>query len=128
MTKVTMRRATPLLCGALATTLTGVAAIAATGDAATTTYAPREGFSRTLGSKTAIGFFENAEGRCAVTLMVAETFRGNQAEPASASRIRLSLSPTQTFDLSSVEVQGLTMRCGADGNSLAVGMPPVASM
>lgn len=128
MTKETTRRAFRLIATAMALALTGAAVHAATGQAGNQTYVPREGFSRIMGSKTAVGYFETVGGRCAVTLMIAETFSEDQQAPASASRLRLSLVPSQSFDLSSLEVQGVTMRCGADGRSLSVATPPAASM
>lgn len=127
MTKETTRHSIRLFGAAMAMALTG-AAFAGTGQATSETCLAREGFSRIMGSKTAIGYFEAVGGRCAVTLMIAETFGDDQATPTSAARLRLSLAPAQSFDLSSLEAQGVTMRCGADGNSLSVAAPPAASM
>jgi len=50
-------------------------------------FPPKQAFSQSLGSKQAVGFFEEKNGRCHVTLMVAEAFdEVNGRMPSSAAR------------------------------------------
>ena len=59
-------------------------------DLATRTFEPIQSISYLLGSKRAIGYFEDSEGQCRVTLMIAEAVDPDVAMPTSAARLRLS--------------------------------------
>jgi hypothetical protein len=92
-------------------------------------FMPRQAFSQTLGSKQTVGFFEEKDGRCLVTLMVAETFDVNSDRtPASAARIRVSLEPMHSAQVESAESQSLMITCGAMARSVSVSAAPEALM
>lgn len=92
-------------------------------------FAPKQAFSQTLGSKQAVGYFEERNGHCLVTLMVAEAFDENsEAAPASAARIRVSLEPTHSAQFESAESKSLLVTCGAMAKSVSVSAAPEALM
>jgi hypothetical protein len=92
-------------------------------------FAPKQAFSQPLGSKQTVGYFEEKDGRCFITLMVAEAFDENSGrEPASAARIRMSLEPMQSTQVESAESQSLMVTCGANAKSVSVSAAPEAVM
>jgi hypothetical protein len=84
-------------------------------------FPPRAAFSQTLGSKQAVGFFEEQDGRCKVTLMVAEAFdEVNGRMPGSAARITATIEPSQSTIVESAEAQSLKVICGADARTVSI--------
>jgi hypothetical protein len=92
-------------------------------------YAPKQAFSQVLGSKQTVGYFEEKDGRCLVTLMVAEAFNeSSDASPTSAARIRMTLEPMQSTQVESAESQVMMVTCGAMAKSVSVSAAPEALM
>jgi hypothetical protein len=82
---------------------------------------PKHAFSQALGSKQAVGYFESRDGRCVVSLMVAEAFdEVNGRMPASAARITTSIEPFQFTMVESAEEQSLKVTCGAEAKSVSI--------
>jgi hypothetical protein len=115
----------PVFIGALATG--SVAAIAVAGGPAANqdpsvvaTFRPIEAVSYQLGSKRAAGYFEPRNGKCLVTLMIAETFDPDQARPPSAARLSLAMLPGQSAALASEERTSMELTCGAGAETVAV--------
>src|SRR4029077_14086445 len=74
----------------LATTMS----LSAAGSRSPTTMKPLKAISLDVGSKHVVGYFLNAEGQCKLTLMVADTARGESSEPsAQVMRLRLMVEP-----------------------------------
>jgi hypothetical protein len=91
-------------------------------------FLPLQGFSQTLGSKQAVGFFEEKGGRCRITLMVAEAFdEASDRTPPSATRITTTIEPEQSTTVESVELSSLKITCGADAKTVSVEASPSAS-
>jgi hypothetical protein len=95
-------------------------AFAATGEPAPQ-FPPHQAFSQVLGSKQAVGFFEEKNGRCFVTLMVAEAFdEVNGRMPSSAARITASIEPSQSTMVESAESQSLKVTCGPQAKTVSI--------
>jgi hypothetical protein len=76
-----------------------------------------------------VGYFDEKDGRCLVTLMVAEAFNeSSDASPTSAARIRMTLEPMQSTQVESAESQVMMVTCGAMAKSVSVSAAPEALM
>jgi len=109
----------------------GVSFIPATAavEKSTAVFGPKQAFSQTLGSKQTVGYFEEKDGHCLVTLMVAEAFDENSDQiPASAARVRVSLEPMHSAQIESPESQSLMVTCGTLAKSVSVSAAPEALM
>jgi hypothetical protein len=89
-------------------------------DLTTRTFEPIQSISYLLGSKRAIGYFEDSEGQCRVTLMIAEAVDPDVAMPTSATRLRLLMTPGQSAKLESVEGEAMVLTCGIEGRTVEV--------
>ena len=103
------------------------AAVAATASRATNrglsgveTFRPIEGISYQLGSKRAVGYFEPRNGKCQVTLMIAEAVDPDQAQPSSAARLSFPMQPGESAALASDEGRSIELTCGAGAQTVAV--------
>jgi hypothetical protein len=108
-----------------ASTLTVAAVMLIPADAATgpvmPVFGPNQAFSQTLGSKQAVGFFQEKDDRCLVTLMVTEAFDElNGRMPASAARITTDIEPHQSTMVESAEAQSLKVTCGEDASTVSI--------
>jgi len=84
------------------------------------TFQPTQAMTYVLGSKRAVGYFERANGTCRVTLMIAEEVNTDVAEPTSAARLRVSLTPGQGATLGSAEGESIAVTCGAGAETVDV--------
>ena len=89
-------------------------------DLTTRTFEPIQSISYLLGSKRAIGYFEDSEGQCRVTLMIAEAVDPDVAMPTSATRLRLLMTPGQSAKLESMEGEAMVLTCGIEGRTVEV--------
>jgi hypothetical protein len=80
-----------------------------------------EAMSYEIGSKRAIGYFQKADGKCQLVLMIAEAVDPDVAKPGSAARLSLAMTPGQSASLASEEGQSMVVTCGADAESMEVG-------
>lgn len=117
---------------AAATLATGAIALtsarAGTGGSESGEFGPAQGFSQSLGSKHAVGFFKSQSGRCSVVVMVSESLSEASDElPPSAVRFQVMLDPAQTAEIASAEQRSLKVTCGPDAESVALtsGATPV---
>jgi hypothetical protein len=107
--------AAALLAGAAVATLTVARADQSAG---THSYASLQAISHSFGSKRAVGYFAPQNGACAVTMFLAEAEDGHIAP--SAARIKFSVKPGDSAELSSVEGKGLEVKCGKDAAAVEV--------
>ena len=101
--------------------LAGATAVAATANAEQTnvrSYAARQAISHSFGSKRVIGFFAPQNGACALTAFVTEAEEGYIA--SSAARIKLTVKPGETAEVSSAEGQGIEVKCRPDAAAVEV--------
>jgi hypothetical protein len=120
--------AAALVCATLTVGAAAVVPLAAVSHARMTTFLPKHGFSQTLGSKQAVGFFEEKNGRCQITLMVAEAFdEDSDRVPTSAARITTAIEPAQAVMVESVELSSLKITCGAEAKTVSVESPASSS-
>jgi hypothetical protein len=84
------------------------------------TFGPIEDISYQLGSKRAVGYFEPRNGRCRLTLMIAEAVDPDEAQPSSAARLSLPMQPGESIALTSEEGQSIELTCGAGAQTVAV--------
>ena len=80
---------------------------------------PIEAISYELGSKRVIGYFEPRDGRCQVTLMIAEAVDPDKA-PLSATRLSLPILPGGSAGLASEEGRAIELTCGARAQTVVV--------
>jgi hypothetical protein len=90
------------------------------GSVALATYRPIQGFSHALGSKQTVGYFTSVEGRCHLTMMLAEAVDPEAAVPTSAARVRLALLPGQKARFDSEERATIEIACGPGAATLLV--------
>jgi hypothetical protein len=110
-----------IFIGGLATGNAAVIGIAADRNSSgVATFWPIEGISYELGSKRAVGYFEPRDGKCQVTLMMAEAVDPDQARPSSAARISLPLRPGESAVLASEEGSSIELTCDAGAQTVTV--------
>jgi hypothetical protein len=81
---------------------------------------PIEAISYELGSKRVIGYFEPRDGKCQVTLMIAEAIDPDKAPPLSATRLSLPILPGGSAGLASEEGRAIQLTCGAGAQTIVV--------
>ncbi len=106
---------TKLLLGALV--LAGAGSMSAQA-AEVSVYHPAQGLSYRFGSKSAVGYFLQQEGSCALSIFVSENAEDNV--PPSAARLQFTVAPGSKVKLNSAEGKGLEIKCGAEGATLEV--------
>jgi hypothetical protein len=79
-----------------------------------------EAMTYVIGSKRAVGYFQNVSGKCQLTLMIAEAVDPDVAMPPSAARMSLVMTPGQSLALGSAEGETLTAICGAGGETIEI--------
>src|SRR5262245_64334337 len=84
------------------------------------TFRSTEAMTYALGSKRAVGFFERQDGKCRVTLMIAEAVDLDVARPISAARLDMSMLPGQSATLGSEEREAMMVTCGSGAWTVAV--------
>jgi hypothetical protein len=84
------------------------------------TFQAAQGLIYVIGSKRAIGYFQSVAGKCQLTLMIAEAVDPDVAQPPSAARMSLAMSPGQSVALGSAEGESMTATCGAGADTLEV--------
>lgn len=118
---------------AVAATLTlGILANAASGDelarpkaqsvpAQADVYQPISGMTYAVGSNGFLGYFRQAAGKCALTLMLFETTDGNGGVPdSSAAQVQVSIPPGDKVKIASAEGENLMLNCDADAQTVSV--------
>jgi hypothetical protein len=83
-------------------------------------YRQIEAISYVFGSKRAIGYFRGIQGKCHLTMMIAEAVDPDVATPTSAARLNLAMAPGQVADFMSVEGESITLGCGANADTVRV--------
>ena len=81
-------------------------------------YRPLQVISYTFGSKIAVGYFQQKDGTCSITLILTQN-AGNDT-PRAASRLQLKLAPAGNLVLKSGQGQALELMCGAGAATLEV--------
>jgi hypothetical protein len=84
------------------------------------TFRATQALTYVIGSKRAIGYFQSAAGKCQLTLMIGEAVDPDVAQPPSAARMILGMSPGESVSLGSAEGESVTATCGAGANTLEV--------
>jgi hypothetical protein len=109
------------LAGLFAAALAGFAPAGATTDAKLTkSFGALESMSYLLGSKRAIGYFIHANGKCQVTLMIAEAVDPGAAPAPSAVKLTAAMVPGQKADLMSEEGESIALTCGTAARTVEV--------
>jgi hypothetical protein len=101
----------------LALILTGFGTLMAARQPEATLVPPGSGFVRSLGPKIALAQFNRTDGRCAITLTIADA--PGRADRRSSARLRISLAPAEAVELAGSDSLNLTLICGAGGRSLS---------
>src|SRR5438874_6048629 len=83
-------------------------------------FRPAQGLIYVIGSKRAVGYFQSVAGKCQLTLMIGEAVDPDIAQPPSAARMILAMSPGQSVALGSAEGESMTATCGAGADTLEV--------
>jgi hypothetical protein len=84
-----------------------------------TTMKPLHAVSLDVGSKHVVGYFLNAEGRCKLTLMVADVPRDETSEPSSQiMRLRLTVEPGRPALVDTTEGRLLQFGCAPDAQAM----------
>jgi hypothetical protein len=84
------------------------------------TFRPIQAMSYQFGTKRMVGYFDSADGRCQLTLMIAEAVDPDLAPPSSAARVSLSLAPGQATSLDSAEHASIGLTCGVHAQTVQV--------
>ena len=89
------------------------------GTRAPITMKPLKAISLDVGSKHVVGYFLNTEGQCKLTLMIADAFRDEAAEPSShAMRLRLMVEPGRPALVDSTDGRLLQFGCEPDAQAM----------
>jgi hypothetical protein len=83
-------------------------------------FRPIQAMSYQFGTKRMVGYFDSADGKCRLTLMIAEAVDPDVAAPSSAARVNLSLAPGQATSLDSAEHASIALTCGAGAQTVQV--------
>jgi hypothetical protein len=97
---------------------------AAVSAAAGRTFGPIDAISYQFGSKRAVGYFDTSNGKCQITLMVAEAIDPEVARPVSAARLLFSIWPGESAGLASEEGPSMELTCGAGAQTVVVKCNP----
>ncbi len=73
-----------------------------------------------LGSKTALGYYGKRNGKCDLTVMVAENGPGNEIVKSSASRVKVAIKPGTSASVESTEGRSVEFFCGPSANRMIV--------
>lgn len=84
------------------------------------TYRATQALTYVIGSKRAVGYFQTVAGKCQLTLMIGEAVDPDVAQPPSAARMILAMSPGQSVALGSAEGESMSATCGAGADTLEV--------
>jgi hypothetical protein len=118
MSKILLSFSALALCAAVVTAAGSTTVSARMGGAQT--FRATQGLTYAIGSKRAVGFFQTVAGKCQLTLMIAEAVDPDVAQPPSAARMILAMSPGQSLALGSAEGETMTATCGAGAETLEV--------
>jgi hypothetical protein len=83
-----------------------------------TQYLPVQSISFELGSKFMSGYFVQQDATCFVALMFIEKSSLDEALPASATRVRLVISPGQILGFDSEEGHSVNLTCGEGASTM----------
>jgi hypothetical protein len=84
-----------------------------------TTMKPLKAISLDVGSKHVVGYFLNAEGRCKLTLMIADAVRDETQEPsAQIMRLRLMVEPGRAALVDTTDGRLLQFGCAGDAQAM----------
>jgi hypothetical protein len=82
-------------------------------------YFPIQAITYELGSKKLSGYFQQVEGRCAMTLMLFENVNPDVGTPdSSPARLQFSVSPGDNARIDSVEGEGIGLRCNSHAETV----------
>lgn len=81
-------------------------------------YKPAQAISQYFGSKHAVGYFQQTDGQCAMTVFISEDTDGRTSP--SATRVRVTVKPGEKAEFASVETQTLEVACGNDAATVEV--------
>lgn len=107
-----------LVSAAILTAATTTTASARMGGAQT--YRATQAMSYVVGSKRAVGYFQNVAGKCQLTLMIGEAVDPDIAHAPPAARMILAMLPGQSVALGSAEGESMIATCGAGADTLEV--------
>jgi hypothetical protein len=88
-------------------------------------YKPAEAISQYFGSKHAVGYLQQRDSACAMTMFITEDTDGRPGP--SATRVRFTMKPGEMAQLASAETQSLEMTCGAAGATVEFRTSALAS-
>src|SRR5215475_1138822 len=77
---------------------------------------PHEAILTEVGNKRVIAFYEPDNGHCTLNAVVYDKTDADTGM-TTAARIRVSLNPSQTASIDSVDNKSLTLKCGDEGES-----------
>ena len=80
---------------------------------------PNDPILATFGNKHAIAFYEQDNGRCAVSAVVYEKTDADTGM-TTAARFRVNLNPREVVHVDSTDNKTLTLRCGDYAETLSV--------
>ena len=80
------------------------------------TFTPTDGISYELGSKRAMGFFEPKNGRCRVTLIIAEAVDPSAGLP----RVSLPIRPGESATFTSEQGRSIELTCGKGAQTVSI--------
>jgi hypothetical protein len=113
-------RLIPAAAAAAALTAAAFVLQPATADAVgANVHKPLQGFIRDFGSKHLIGYFDSANGACALTLVVAERVDPDLA-PGTGTQVRVAVAPGASTLLDSGEGAQVAIGCGTNAETVTV--------
>jgi hypothetical protein len=82
---------------------------------------PLRAVSLDAGSKHVVGYFLSTDGRCKLTLMIAEASRDEKTEPpAEVMRVRLAVDPGRSASVDTTEGKLLQFDCQQNAQAMSV--------
>jgi hypothetical protein len=117
-----LRRLGPIIAAAAILTAMPTQLFAATAPPSRPeTYREIQGIDQVLGSKHAVGYFENVDGRCALTLMLTEVSDPESPASSSPARLQFPLQPGQRAELATAEGPEIVLlQCGPEARTVEV--------
>jgi len=84
-------------------------------------YAPISGMTYAVGSNGFMGFFQQTDGKCALTLMLFKRANPDEETPdKSAARVEVSIRPGDNARIGSAEGEALELSCNANAGTVSV--------
>lgn len=118
MTPARNRWASASLAASLSASLVAAAGIALAGEPSAIPMTPGKGLSLDVGNKHTMTYYEQKDGACGITIVVAAIEGGMTGSDTPGTRISTTVMPGTAFRLDAANAQSAEFFCGPAGRKM----------